>query len=203
MSATTEVYAKLEQLIPTLDGWCTPQRAIEIASFIIATKPQTSCLVGVWGGRDTFAAALAHKFNGKGKVLAIDPWKAKDSVVGQTGVDAEWWAKQDIHDLVYGRFIASMHSLGLNDYIDVRRQRSDEVEAPIAIGFLAIDGNHGDQAIHDVHRYAPKVVAGGVVYADDIGWSGGSVAKAVQDLMQLGFRHLYDRDTGAFFQRIR
>lgn len=196
----SNLFQQLETLIPSLDGWCTVERACELAAIVVGLKPQTTVCLGVWGGRDTFALALAHRHNGIGKVIAIDPWKAEASVVGQHGEDAKWWGNQESHDLIYNRFMATVQNLNIADYIDVRRQRSDDVTPPRNVGLLIIDGNHGPQSIKDVERFAKHVHVGGYVYMDDLAWSGGSVAQAAQNLQAMGFRNLYQRDTGAFFQ---
>lgn len=201
MNTTPELFAKIEQLIPTLDGWCTPQRACELAAIVVGLKPQLTVCVGVWGGRDTFAMALAHKFNCRGKVMAIDPWSASASVQGQSGPDAQWWSSQERHDYVYGQFFANVQRLELSEQIDIRKSKASLVEPPSDIGLLIVDGNHGPESISDVERFAPNVSRGGIVYCDDIGWSGGSVQEAVALLQRMGFRDLYARDTGAFFQR--
>lgn len=197
------LFQQIETLIPTLDGWCTVERASEFAALVIGNKPQTTVCLGVWGGRDTFALALAHRHNGVGRVIAIDPWKAEASVQGQTGEDAAWWGKQETHDLVHSRFITNIGVLGLQDFIDVRRQTSDEARVAGDIGLLIVDGNHGQQAVRDVEKFATHVPAGGYVYMDDIDWSGGAVREAVGTLLRYGFRELYRRNTGAFFQATR
>jgi predicted O-methyltransferase YrrM len=195
------IFEQIERLIPTLDGWCTPERACELAAIVVGLKPKTTVCVGVWGGRDTFAMALAHQYNGFGRVVAIDPWAAVASVQGQQGADAEWWASQERHDYVYGQFIANMHRLGLANFIEVNKAKAAAVEPPSEIGVLIVDGNHGPDSIADVERFAPRVVNGGVVYCDDINWAGGAVVEAVRRLKSMCFRELYTRDTGAFFQR--
>jgi hypothetical protein len=197
------LFKQIESLIPTLDGWCTPDRACELAAQVIALKPSQTVCIGVWGGRDTFALALAHKFVGIGKVLAIDPWKAVHSVKDQVGEDAEWWSSQESHDLIYGRFIKRLGELEIQDYVDVQRLTSDEITPPNNISILVIDGNHGNQSVKDVKRFAANVVVGGICYMDDVSWTGGAVKKAISRLSKLGFIELFKRDTGIFFQRLK
>ena len=200
---STALVSRIETLLPTLDGWCTGQRAFELAACIVALKPKVSVVLGVWGGRDTFAIAMAHQHNGFGKCIAVDPWQAQASVVGQTGAHAAWWSDQQKHDLVYERFMGNMHRLGLTAQIEVHKMKACEVTPPKKIGLLVVDGNHGPDSIADVERWAPNVTVGGVCYADDINWKGGHVVEAVERLKAMGFVQIYERDTGAFFQRVK
>lgn len=203
MSPTEELYQDIAELMPSLDGWCSPERAVDLAKLVVENEIGTSVVLGVWGGRDTFALAMAHRHIGKGKVLAVDPWQATASAIGQTGANAEWWADQQKHDLVYGRFMDNMKALGLEEWIDVRRAKSAEVEPPKDIGLLIVDANHGPDSIADVNKWAPNVALKGFCYADDIAWEGGSVVIAVKHLHALGFAKMFDRDTGVFLQRTK
>lgn len=201
MSAS-KLFAEIEKVIPTLDGWCVPEKACDFAAFILALRPAVSVEIGVWGGRGTLAMAMAHRFIGVGKVIAIDPWSAPASVAGQEGENAEWWKDQSRHDLVYQRFLSNVEHLGLQPWIDVNKVRSDQVVEPRGVGLLVIDGNHGEQAMADVKRFTPFVNLGGVVYLDDLNWQGGAVQRAADWMTKHGFCQLFVRDQGAFFQRI-
>lgn len=184
-----------------MHGWCTAERASELSAMVLALRPAVSVCCGIWGGRDTFALAMAHRANGFGQVVAIDPWKAAASVAGQTGEDLKWWNDQSKHDLVYEDFIARRNRYGLAPYIELHKKSSRDVAVPKNIGVLVVDANHGPEAIEDTKRFAKNVKAGGFVYMDDEKWAGGSVTEAIKALETMGFRRLYDRDTGAFFQR--
>jgi hypothetical protein len=199
---SVELFQKIAQVIPTLHGWCTVERAIDTASTVIATRPKTVVVIGVFGGRDTIAAALACRDFGNGLVIAIDPWSASASVEGQSGEDEKWWNDQFKHDIVYASFVSNVASLGLHGNIQIVRDRSDNFTPPPSIGLLIIDGNHGPQSVRDVERYACHVLVGGFAYLDDLNWSGGSVLDCVEKIKALGFKEIYRRDGGAWFQRI-
>lgn len=197
------IFSELESLIPTLDGWCTIDRACELAALVVGTKPQTTALLGTWGGRDTFALAMGHRYNGFGKVVCCDPYEAAASVEGQGEKDAAWWSNQQMHDVVHQRFLDNIERLGLTQWIEFHKKRAAEVMPPSHIGVLVVDGNHGPESIADVKRWAPHVPVGSWVYADDINWSGGAVKEAVARLLKMGFVQRHERDTGAFFQRVK
>ncbi len=199
----TKLFAQIEQLVPTLHGWASVDKCQKLAASVITLQPQTSVIIGVWGGRDTFALALAHKFIGKGRVLAIDPWVEVASVQGQTtDADRMWWSKIP-HESVYLHFLEQRKSLGLEELITVQRMISDYAEPPKSIdGILVIDGNHGPNAVHDVQRFAPSVEIGGIVLMDDVNWSGGFVQQGITMLKLMGFRSLYTVDTSEVFMRV-
>lgn len=201
-----ELLKRLADFIPTLGGWCTVARAQHVAMTVLALRPQQSVVLGVWAGRDTFALALAHQIAG-GRVLAVDPWAAAASVEGQGEADAQWWSNQGMHEQVYAEFMQKRAMLGLEGVVDVFRGRSDDAQVPAEIGILLVDGNHGPQAVKDVDRWAPNVVVGGIVYMDDLHWSGGAVLEGVSHLLAMGFKEIYrpsgDGETGSFFQRVR
>lgn len=198
-----ELHRPIRDTIPTLDGWCSPERAINLADLVIKSKARDSVCLGVWGGRDTFAMAMAHRFCGKGKCVAVDPFQAGASVQGQQAeADREWWGSQERHDVVLNRFLGNSARLGLDPWISFQRTTSRDAVPPKQIGVLVVDGNHGPDSIADVEKWAPLVVRNGYAYMDDLNWTGGAVLKAVERLMSFGFEKLFERDTGAFFQRV-
>lgn len=200
---SSELFSEIARVNQTLHGWCSDQRAFDTAAVIMAIRPKNATVIGVFGGRDTIAAAIACKAVGSGKVTAIDPWSAAASVEGQTGEDAKWWDDQEKHEAVYRGFLRSLGELGLTEWVNVQRARSDDVTPAEEIGLLVSDGNHGPQAIRDIERYAPNVIVGGFAYLDDLKWTGGAVLESVNKLLSLGFVELYKRDGGAWFQRIK
>lgn len=197
-----ELFKTIEEVIPTLHGWCSVERASEQAAMVLSLRPVFSVEIGVWGGRSTIAMALAHKLLGTGQVWAIDPWSREESIKGQTGANLEWWSNVD-HDLVYREFLAALKRLEIDDRVLVMRMPSREVNPPDGMGFVITDGNHSDEATSDMQRFGPKMRVGGIMFCDDLTWSGGGVQRGVEYLEQTGFRHLYNRDAGAYFQKVK
>lgn len=196
------LFQEIETAYPAITGWCSLQRAEELASMVVVLRPEWSVCVGVWGGRETIVMAMAHRAIGHGKVFAVDPWAAVASVQGQDEANSHWWGEQAKHDQVYESFMSLVRLYGLEPWIDIHRARSDAVVVPASLGVAVIDGNHGPQAIDDVKRFAPSVPVGGFIYLDDLHWEGGNVEKAALIAESFGFKRTHGRDTGAFFQRI-
>ena len=133
-------------------------------------------------------------------VYAIDPWDKVAAAEGYEEVNANWWGSLD-HESIYQQFLAYIQAGGLTKYVNVQRQRSDYAQVPDELGLAHLDGQHTDQTIKDVEKYASRVVVGGFVFLDDIHWSGGGVERAMERLLKMGFKQLFVRDTGAMFQR--
>jgi hypothetical protein len=183
-------------------GWCSVPKAHTLAAAVLALRPDVSVEIGIWGGRSFIPIAMAHKEIGRGVAIGIDPWSPQASVEGQVQeADRLHWSTAD-HEVVYQDFMSHINRLGLGGCVRILRSKSDDVQVPEGIGLLSIDGNHAEAAIRDVHRFAPKVRVGGVVYMDDLDWSTGCVRKAFNDILKMGFHELYKMETGAFLQRV-
>lgn len=198
----SSLFTRIDEAIDLIGhGWCTKEKACVLASCVVATRPQVVLELGVWAGKSAIPLALAVQYNRVGKVIAVDPWSASASSEGMTGANLQWWSSVD-HEDIYRHFIHAVGHFGVSQVLDIRRAKSDDVDPPSDIGLLHIDGNHSEQAVKDVDRFAPKVTPGGFCFCDDIHWTGGGVSKATQALQDLGFRELYKLDTGALYQRI-
>lgn len=197
----SNLHARIAALVPKMDGWCSVEKANDLALAVIKLRGAVSVEIGVWGGRSLLPIAMAHQEQDFGVAWAIDPWTNAASVEHQNEANAGWWGKVD-HEMIYQRFLAHLKNEGVEKYVKVVRQKSDDVEPPPAIALLHVDGNHSDQAVKDITRFAPNVITGGFVFVDDIAWEGGGVTRAVEKLLSMGFVKLFDRDTGAMFQRV-
>jgi len=198
------LYDEIEKALTEIGhGWTTPNKARILASAVIALRPKISMEIGVWAGKGMISLALAHKHIGAGMVYGIDPYSAPASAEGQVNpADKAWWASAD-HEAMFGIASANILKYGCQNVCQLVRKRSDQYEPPHGIGILVIDANHGEESLKDFHRYCPNVDKGGLLFADDISWSGGSVEKAIRQLPSFGFRELYrienkDENFGVF-----
>lgn len=198
----SNLFSEIDEAVKLIGhGWCTQEKARVLASIIVATRPEVVVEIGVWAGKSAIPMAMAVHYNHVGKVIAIDPWNAQISSEGMTGANLQWWSSVD-HNDIYNHFTHAVNHFGVSQVMDIRRCKSDDVEPPMNIGLFHCDGNHSEQAIRDVERFAPKVKTGGFCFCDDVQWDGGGVGKATQLLKDVGFIELYKLDTGALYQRI-
>lgn len=200
MSLTPSVFQRISEWIPRPPDWCSELKAHAFAASVLTLRPEVIVEIGVWKGTSCIPLALACREVGKGIVHAIDPWSANASVEGQTGANRDWWSKVD-HDAVYRHFMKQVTNLGLLGVIKVHRKKSDDVMPPENIGILHVDGNHSEQAVRDVDRFARNVRPGGLCFMDDLDWIDGGVSQACKNLVNMGFTKIYDLEKGAMFQR--
>lgn len=194
-------FETIERVVPTMEGWCSVEKAFALASVVIAMRPAISVEIGVFAGRSAIPIALAHKYVGHGKLIAIDPWSTEAATEGYSKEHKEWWSKQPL-DKIKGQFLNSVATLGLTDFVDVRPCSSDAVNRPPPIGLLHVDGQHSMQALRDVQRFAPCCPPGSFCFMDDVSWEGGGPRAGVTFLKEHGWSELFQLDTGSMFQRI-
>lgn len=181
-------------------GWCTPEKGIDLAMAILKMRASVVFEVGTFLGSSLIPQAMACAEQDHGLVYAVDPWSREAGIEGYDGENLKWWGNLNYEE-IYEKFLANVKAAGVEKYVRVLRQKSDDVEVPDALDVLSIDGQHTDQASRDVERFASKVVPSGYVFMDDIvGWNG-APARAAEKLVAMGFTKLFNRDTGAMYQR--
>ena len=198
----SQLFERIAEVLPPLDGWCELDKANALAASVLALRPVVSVEIGVFGGRSLVPIAMACEAIGSGIVIGIDPWSPDASAEGYTDENQRWWSSID-HEAIYQKFLRNLTVLGIESRVTVWRAKSDEVIPPATIDLLHVDGQHTDQAVRDVRRFASNIRLGGLCCMDDIAWVGGGVRRAVDVLEALGFVRLYDIGTGAMFQRCR
>ena len=200
----TSLFKQLEAVVSPLPGWATVEKAQTLAAIVIAIRPEITIELGVFGGRSLFGFAMAHKHISKGVVWAVDPWSNAAAMEGYSNKNAEYWRDLNL-DAIYTEFMRNVNVMGLKSVIKVLRAKSDDVVPPPKIDVAHIDGSHTQQAVRDVHRFAPNVRTGGLVIMDDLDWQNDNdrpVQRAAEELKKFGFVHLYPLGTGAVFQRV-
>jgi len=203
---TDDLFQRINAIVPPLAGWCDLDKAHALAATVLALRPKVCVEIGVFGGKSLIPTAMALQAVGGGKIIGIDPWSQVAATEGYEGANAEWWGSRDM-DGIHREFIANVARLDLTPFVEVWRARSDDVPPPTNIDMAHLDGQHTDQAVREVHRYADRIRVGGICFMDDTDWvnesTGNGVARAVQALLGLGFVERYKIGTGAAFQRVR
>lgn len=197
------LFETIRQEQPKLPGWCSLEKAVTLASLVVGLRPPVTVEIGIYGGSSLIPILLAHTWIKTGVVYGIEPWDREAAMKAQTtAADVEWWGRQD-YDKLYADFIGTVKRLKVEECLRLVRKRSQQVDPMPGIGLLHIDGSHDNQAIHDVVKFSPHVLLGGIVVMDDLQWHGGAVGRAAQRLIQLGYRQLYALGTGAVYQKTR
>lgn len=198
----TELFTRIETLLPELQGWCSQDKAAALAAAVLALRPKVAVEIGVFGGSSFLPTALAMEACDCGHLTGIDPWSPDASTDGYVGENEAFWRAVD-HEAVMQKFLGHVRELGLEQRVTIERKRSDDARPPKVIDLLHVDGQHTDQAVRDVKRFASKVRVGGLVCMDDINWTGGGVARGVEALLKFGFVEIYRIGEGAMFQRVK
>jgi predicted O-methyltransferase YrrM len=206
--------AEIARVLHEGGDWCDGVKAQTLATLVLGLRPRRVCEVGVWIGGSMVPMLLALRAlealeGSQGPVtprrgIAIDAWSAQASCAGQDDADRIWWGAQP-HEIAKQAFLDRLDRHGLARICDVVHASSDDAptSAPGSIGLLHLDGNHGEQAVRDVEKFAGAVEVGGVLVLDDVLWSGGHVGRARSLALTMGFRELYPLGTGIVLQRIR
>lgn len=208
-----ELMTRVGEVLKEGGDWCGLDKAQTLAAMVLALRPRLICEVGVWTGGSLIPMLLAlrtvealetaaHGTSPRRRAVAIDAWSATASCIGQDGENRDWWRAAD-HDAALQVFLGRLEALGLGSICDVVRAPSERVPAPDLIGLLHLDGNHGEQAVSDVERFAAAVVPGGILVMDDLHWQGGHVLRARDRALELGFAELYPLGSGMVLQRTR
>lgn len=201
-----DLFKQITDLHARVTGWCPLDKMLVLASAVVFNRPAVICEIGVWGGKSLLPMALACQAIGHGKVIAIDPWSKEASLAGFNPEDTHdqqninWWGAQD-HEMVYISFLEHVRNLGLQDIVEVRRAKSDDVEAPGSLDLFHLDGSHTEQAIRDMDRFASKVESRGLVVTDDDEWSSQAPKIALDHLREMNFDKLFNLGTGSVWRR--
>ena len=201
-----ELYRQVQEANTRLKdwGWCDIHKAAVLASIVVSLQPKLIVEIGVYGGRSLQAFAIALKHLGTGRVVGIDPWSKEAALESMNDpANVAWWSHLD-YERVYNTCMENLTISGVNDFVSILRQRSDDVDpSGWVLDILHVDGSHEEPAYRDITRYGAQVRVGGMCVCDDTKWSSGAPQRGVEWLLANGFVELYPLGTGAVFQRIK
>lgn len=202
-----QIYAEYDLKYGTNWGWCSLNKAgciIDCINDICARTENPTCVeIGVYGGKSVIPAVLELKRLNKGKFYAIDPWDNIEATKGYFGEHYNFWFNIDLNN-IYSIFVNLLDENDCDSYVEIIRKPSDEAPEIHDIDFLYIDGQHTDQAIRDVHKYASQVRLNGYCIVDDINrevW--GEVSTKTPDILEeMGFTPQKYIDDAIIFKRV-
>jgi predicted O-methyltransferase YrrM len=172
-----ELKQHVHRILPSLEGWCSKEKASHFIDLILESKPKTWVEIGVFGGSSIFPVASTLKLLGEGVIIGIDPWEKGECIKyldsPEDLINHDWWSKVNL-DYVYDSYLNMLKKYELSDYCITMKTTSEQAAKAIgAIDVLHIDGNHSKEAsTQDVQLFLPKVRSGGYVWMDDCLWNG-------------------------------
>jgi Cephalosporin hydroxylase. len=169
--------------LPSLEGWCSEEKAIHFIDLVLETKPDLCVEIGVFGGSSLYPVVSALKFLKKGVVIGIDPWDRLECIQYFDPVEdkanIEWWGLLDLNK-VYESYQNVLRKYALEKYCITIKKTAEKAAAEVGtIDILYIDGNHSEvMSTKDVTLYLPKVRSGGYIWINDTLWP--TMQKAVE-----------------------
>ncbi len=197
----SRVDAIIENELPKLDGWCTPEKGKRMAEL---SRGASLCVeLGVFGGRGLVAIALALADQGFGRADGIDPFTADACADGTNDREnTEWWRGVNFDGIARSAQEA-LYRLKLTPYASLIRMLSNEVVGFYDDGTVDVlhqDSNHSEEvSSREVALWTPKIRPGGYWIADDTTWP--STKKSQRELEALGFTELEEHTSWKVYQR--
>jgi len=174
-------------LLPSLEGWCSKEKAISFIDLVLDVEPEVCVEIGVFGGASLLPVASALRFLRKGIVVGIDPWDKSEAIKYfdplEEQADLEWWSTVDM-DLIFTSYRTMLKRYGLDSVCVTMKATSERAATCLrVIDILHIDGNHSEySSIKDVSLYLPLVRSGGYVWINDA--MGGKKQQAIDLLFE-------------------
>lgn len=171
----TELKERVGYFLPSVQGWCSYEKAMNFMDLVFATKPKLCVEIGVYGGSSLFPVASALKLLGEGLIVGIDPWDKLECIkyfdpVAEAA-DMEWWGKVNL-SFIYSTYIVMLKRFELEDVVITMKTTSEKAAKVLdQIDILYIDGNHSEAMMtQDVRLFLPKVRPGGYIWFNDALW---------------------------------
>ncbi len=173
MSLPKHVEDAIYHYLPSQEGWCTPERGIEMAERILETKARICIDIGVYAGRSTIAMGFAARELGDSHVYGIDPWKIDNAIEGDTVEEnARWWKERSNLEEMHRQAMVVIWAHRIDPWVTIIRNASHYVHQLFPVlDFINIDGQHSELAsCRDVELYLPKLRSGNYLTFDDTDW---------------------------------
>lgn len=182
----TELFNKIAQVVPTINGWATVEKAQTLASIIIATHPRVIVEVGVFAGASAIPMGLACNHVDCGHIHAVDAWSNELAIKNEVKDHVDWWKAVNFDD-IHNEFLGHIKSNGLISRFTVHRADSCKVAPVPDIELMHLDGSHTDKAIDDMEHWGSNIVRGGFLVLDDLHWCSGAVMRVADLAKDMGF----------------
>jgi cephalosporin hydroxylase len=160
------------EVLPTLEGWCSKEKALNFIDLILEVRPEVCVEIGVFGGSSLFPVALTLKSLECGIVYAIDPWSKVECIKQLDPIEEEvalrWWGRVNLQAI--GRSYQEMlKAYELEGWVITFKTSAEKAAPQIdLIDILYLDANYSELgSLNQVKLYLPKVVSGGYIWVND------------------------------------
>lgn len=178
---TDDLKQKVCEILPTLDGWCSQDKALILIDLILQNKPETIVEIGVYGGKSLIPMACALKENEKGKVYGIDAWSPMIATQGMLNkANKTFWSGVNYNELKQN-LDEKIQELQLENYVQLIRRSSSQAPPIENIDILHLDGNlSAIPSFQDVKKWVPLVKEGGWIIFTGIHWAENGIFTTTQ-----------------------
>lgn len=159
------------------DGWCSVEKAIELAELVESNMPEVIVEVGIFSGKSLIPMAIPAKEYGA-QVWGIDPWTVEACVEGSNSPETDqYWRNMKANgelERIRIDFLRDLERAGLSK--TVRVLLAHDLNAlsffdDLSIGLLHLDSNHSPEVSRrSVEDWFRKIVPGGIFVMDDSDW---------------------------------
>lgn len=184
-----ELLNRIANLVPSLQGWCTIEKAQWLAQWIVDHRCQDVVEIGVFGGRSLVPMAMAMEFlyrsaNVKcGIVDGVDPYKNEVAEAGEPESEHKaWWKSVDLA-AIHKSAQEAVISNRVGAFVNFHLCTSEQAVVKFGDGLLDmvhVDGSHNEvSSTRDVELWWPKLKIGGVMVMDDTDWAQVQAARKI------------------------
>ena len=153
------------------DSWCSKEKINLLMDLTCLTHPQVCVEIGAFTGSSVLPVAATLRFQGNGKIFAIDAWSNEEAVKYLDDYDPNksWWSKVNMVEAIQ-KFDQTIYSWHLNSYCTKIHESSENVvELLSEIDFLHLDGDYSEYgSCKDVELYLPKVKTAGSILLSNV-----------------------------------
>ncbi len=139
-----------QETLPALsfiEGGCPPEKAKKMMDLIYEAQPKVCVNIGVYAGASIYPTAQALKYQGDGKVFAIDPWTSEDNILLQ--------------------FKLMLHGFELYDNCEILHMTPANASHFFENGSIDILHIEKEDALDDLKIFLPKIKSGGYIWLND------------------------------------
>jgi len=200
---------RIAAVVPTLEGWCTVEKAQWLASWIVRHKCTKVVEIGVFGGRSLIPMGMAMRALDEGetawpgRVDGFDPYSNQIAEADDTDeANRQWWKTIDLQRVhkvavegVVANDVGSVVSIILSTGSTGVMWYGDS-----SLDIVHVDGSHNEAASTlDVKLWWPKVRTGGVMVMDDTNWAQVQAARALVGSMG---KRIHEAGTWEVYQKV-
>lgn len=185
----------LEEIVPTLQGWCSVDKAWRMVELCIERKPKIIVESGIFGGRSLLPLGFVSRDIGA-IVYGIDPWSVDAANEGNESDEAhkEWWSENGKLNQIYREFVEQIKKWDLWEHVIWLRMKGSQGSRIFddgEIDFFHLDSNHSEKvSCEEVERWGPKMAQKSVIIFDDVSWP--TQQKALKMIKDLGFVEIFN-----------